>query len=161
MKIGDDGPEHIGKYINQLSRRLRYASNSFLVRSGVMITGEQCRLLGYIRFRNDKGENVFQRDIEREFSVKRSSVTSILANLEKNGYILRTVDETDARTKKVTLTEKGEKLDRKMLENINRIENVLSSGMTDEEREMFLYLIKKALDNIDSSEMFNDIRENE
>ena len=42
---------------------------------------------------------VFQRDIEREFSITRSTVTNILQLMERKGYIARRSVEQDARLK--------------------------------------------------------------
>ena len=50
---------------------------------------------------------VFQRDIEREFSITRSTVTNILQLMERKGYITRRSVEQDARLKQLVLTEKA------------------------------------------------------
>lgn len=146
-------PRHIGKYVNKLSKDIRYACNSYLVSSGTPITGEQCRLLAYIRGRNEQGECVYQRDIERDFQIKRSSVASILGHLEKGGYIIREIDKDDARIKKVILTESGAELDNALYENILKVEGVISEGMTEEEKDEFLRLLKKAISNIENSSL--------
>lgn len=158
--VSGEQPRHIGKYVNHLSKDIRYACNSYLVNSGADVTGEQCRLLGYIRRRNDSGECVYQRDIEREFMIKRSSVASILGNLEKGGYIKREGDEQDARIKKVIMTEKGTELETSMYRNILRVESIISHGMSEDEKEMFLSLLKRAISNIEGSELAeNDKKE--
>lgn len=145
-----DDTEHFGKYINRLSHIIRYTLNTKLAEDGVYLTGEQCRLLGYIHRRTSAGENVYQRDIEREFGVKRSTVASILANLEKSGYISRKVDESDARIKMVVLTEKGNGLDKVMKNNIETLEREISRGMTEEEKHTFFSLIRRATENVQS-----------
>ena len=50
---------------------------------------------------------VFQRDIEREFSITRSTVTNILQLMERKGYIRRQSVPQDARLKQLVLTEEG------------------------------------------------------
>ena len=47
---------------------------------------------------------VFQRDIEREFSITRSTVTNILQLMERKGYIARQSVAQDARLKQLVLT---------------------------------------------------------
>lgn len=145
--------DHIGKNVNILSKKLKYACNSYLIGRGENLTGEQCKLLGYISSRIDRGELVFQRDVEKEFDIKRSSAANILSNLEKNGYIQRMVDKNDSRTKIIHLTEKGKNLDKEMMNNIDRLEAVISEDMTEEERLMFIDLLKRAIRNVDSSGM--------
>ena len=56
---------------------------------------------------------VFQRDIEREFSITRSTVTNILQLMERKGYIARRSVEQDARLKQLVLTEKRPPVPRK------------------------------------------------
>ena len=52
-----------------------------------------------------KEEPVYQRDIEREFSITRSTVTNILQLMERKGYIERQSVPRDARLKRLVLTE--------------------------------------------------------
>ena len=143
--------QHIGRYINHLSKNIRYAANSAAELTAEGITGEQCRLMSYIRRRTSKGECVYQKDIECVFGVKRSSVASILGNMEKSGFIKRSIDDSDGRLKRVVLTEKGVMLEKKLYENIIRIEQTLSNGMTEEEASEFIRLTKLAISNIEKS----------
>lgn len=65
---------------------------------------------GYvISFLNEVGEerDIFQKDIEQEFQLHRSSVSSMLSNMEKNGLIQRLSVNEDSRLKKIILTEKA------------------------------------------------------
>lgn len=149
-KCRDDGNTHFGRSINRLSAMIRYTLNARLTADGVCLTGEQCRLLGYMHRRTAAGEEVYQRDIEREFGVKRSTVSSILANLEKSGYIARSAGQTDGRIKLVTLTDKGKSLEKVMKENIDLMEQEIVRGMTEEEQQLFLSFLKRAADNINS-----------
>ena len=50
---------------------------------------------------------VYQKDIESNFGIARSTVTNILQLMEKKGYLTRTTDEHDARLKRLELTELG------------------------------------------------------
>ena len=50
-------------------------------------TGVQGWIIGYL-YRNREKE-VFQRDIQEQFSIRRSTVTGILQLMEKNGLITR------------------------------------------------------------------------
>ena len=83
----------------------RHINNSECIRSIENITGTHAWALGYLYKNRDK--DVFQRDIEEKFSVRRSTVTNILQLMEKNGVIKREPVEHDARLKKIVLTQKG------------------------------------------------------
>ena len=65
------------------------------------ITPSQMRILIFIGQRLEKGEKTFQKDIEHEFNLKGSSVTSALNNLEKNKWIRRENVEYDSRLKSI------------------------------------------------------------
>ncbi|MCI7766600.1 MAG: MarR family transcriptional regulator [Oscillospiraceae bacterium] len=152
----DEKEEHIGKYVNRLSKDLRYSINGYLLEKGYSMTGEQCRILGFIRFCNDNGSCVYQKDIENSFGIKRSSVASILSNMEKGGYIIREVDSTDARIKKVILTENGQKLQREMGLTIDMMEGIITRNMSDKEKKELIRLIRLAISNIEDSGLLGD-----
>ena len=57
-------------------------------------TGVQGWIIGYLYKNRDK--EVFQRDIQEQFSIRRSTVTGILQLMEKNGLITRSSVEQDA-----------------------------------------------------------------
>lgn len=152
----DEKEEHIGKYINRLSKDIRYSINGYLLEKGYPMTGEQCRILGFIRFCNDNGSCVYQKDIENSFGIKRSSVASILSNMEKGGYIIREVDKNDARIKKVILTENGQKLQREIGLTIDMIENIITRNMSDKEKKELIRLTQLAISNIEASGLLGD-----
>ena len=56
---------------------------------------------------------VFQRDIEREFSITRSTVTNILQLMERKGYIARQSVAQDAASTQLVVTEKRPSVPRK------------------------------------------------
>ena len=99
---------HIGKEIiilsNLIKRRMRSASEA------LGVTDTQARVIQYISEEGKKRE-IFQKDIEDTFCVRRSSVTQIIQLLERDGYITRESVERDARLKKLVLTEKGSQID--------------------------------------------------
>ena len=77
---------HIGRKIMILSKRIRRKLDNETSQYG--ITGVQGRILGFI-YHNSEKKDIFQKDIEEELDIRRSSVTSVLQLMEKNGYIQR------------------------------------------------------------------------
>ncbi len=145
-KIKSVHSEDYGAYIIRLSKRIKYLADDNLSKHN--ITLEQVKIINFLDSHCDS--YVYQKDIEAEFGIKRSSVTSIMQNIEKNGLITREGDQSDARIKKVLLTEKGRILSRLLKDYIENLEAVLVSGMTAEEKELFIYLIKKSLNNVET-----------
>ena len=102
-----------------------------------------------IRYLHDhRDQDVFQRDFERDFTITRSTVTGILQLMEKNGYILRMSVPSDARLKKIVLTEKGSALYEQMQDHIRETERLLIRGLTEEEVETLLKLLEKVKENL-------------
>lgn len=136
-----------GHYVQTLSKKVKYLADDNLAKHN--ITLEQVKVLGFLD-RNEEAGDIYQRDLEKEFGIRRSSVTNILHNMEKNGLVRRETDLVDTRIKKVFLTDKGKHLSSSLYEYIKKIDLILVKGMEEEEKDMFLSLLKKALDNIET-----------
>ena len=112
------------------------------------ITGMQCWVICYICDNAEK-KNIFQKDVEIEFNIRRSTATGILQLMEKNGIITRESVSCDARLKKLILTEKALDIHRKIENQINLVEQKIAKGLTEEEIETFFRLVSKISKNIE------------
>ena len=81
---------------------------------------------------------VFQRDIEREFSITRSTVTNILQLMERKGYIARQSVEQDARLKQLVLTEKGRQFHENTMLALHQTDEYVAGLLTEEENTELL-----------------------
>ena len=104
-----------------------------------------------IDFISNEGKNkeIFQKDLERELDLKRSSVSLMLNNMEKSDLIERVPVTEDARLKKIVLTEKSKKIYEKISIAIDSIENRLSEDITQEEIEVFQIVLEKIRNNLE------------
>lgn len=130
----------IGKEIVVLSNKIQRAIGKEV--SQYNITSIQARIIGFIHRESDK-RNIFQRDIEEEFDIRRSSVTSVLQLMEKNGYIIRESVCEDARLKKLVLTEKGSEIQKTVHKSILKFEETLRGELSDDEVDTFINLIHR------------------
>ncbi|MBN7576118.1 MULTISPECIES: MarR family winged helix-turn-helix transcriptional regulator [Clostridium] len=135
-----DKEVHIGKKLSMLSRRLHRRIDKEASQYGV--TGVQARILGFIYHKSDK-KDIFQKDIEEELDIRRSSVTSVLQLMEKNGHIKRISVLEDARLKKIVLTEKGMEIQRNVYEFILRVEKSLRDELNEDEFNILVSLIDR------------------
>ena len=110
------------------------------------LTGTHGWVIKYLY--DNRERDVFQRDIESEFSIRRSTVTGILQCMEKNELIERQSVENDARLKKLVLTNKAIQIQCKVEETIAEFEKNLSDGITQEEREVFFRVTEKIRQNL-------------
>ena len=93
-----------------------------------------------------KEEPVYQRDIEREFSITRSTVTNILQLMERKGYIERRSVPRDARLKQLVLTEEGIRFHENTIRSFHQTDDYVAGLLTEEENTELLRLLNKLRD---------------
>lgn len=103
-------------------------------------------------FYENRENNIFQRDFEDRFSIRRSTATNMLKLMEKNGLITREGVPYDARLKKIMLTKKAIEIHKKATKNIAMIENTLKKGITEEELMSFYNVMDKIKANLEVTE---------
>ncbi|MBA1393393.1 MarR family transcriptional regulator [Lactobacillus sp. XV13L] len=77
------------------------------------LTGTQMLIIEYFNSFASKG-SIYQKDIEREFNIRKSTATNILRLMEQNGLIVRKVDARDSRLKKILLTDRAKELEQEI-----------------------------------------------
>ena len=98
---------------------------------------------------DNRDRDVFQRDLEIRFSVRRSTMTSILQLMEKKGLIVKESVPTDARLKKLILTPTALDIQERMRREIASLEEQMRSGISEEELATFLAIAEKIGHNLD------------
>ena len=111
------------------------------------LTGTHGWAIGY--FFDHRGQDVFQRDFEKECNIRRSTATAILQCMEKNGLILRESVPYDARLKKITLTDKALELHEKIRADFAALEAALRRNLTEEELGCFFSVLSKIQKEVD------------
>lgn len=113
---------------NCLSRELG-ALHSAAGSTGISRTN--AHILSYLAEHED--ENVFQRDIEEMFSIRRSTVSKIVQLMEVKGLILREAVGHDARLKRLRLTDKARQIHAAASGRYADFESRVTAPLTDEE----------------------------
>lgn len=83
-------------------------------------------------------------ELSEYFGIKKSSVSSIIMSLEKQGYITRTSSSSDKRSSPLLPTEKGTQLVNEAFEEYHRISNKLIANLGEEKCEEFLQILDAA-----------------
>lgn len=136
----------VGYEIKTLDHLMMRQLISFGAKSGIdELTVMHGWIIGFLY--NNADKKIFQKDIEREYSLSRSTVTGILKLMEKKGYITRKNDEHDGRLKQVLLTEKGAQLHCSTVKDIELLEKKTVEGIEEEELETFFRVIQKLKEN--------------
>lgn len=134
----------LGRLIAIISNKLKRSADENLVNENMTI--EQLQVLKMIYL---KEGDVPQKEIEKEFGVRRSTVTSAMQILEKKGFIERFPSPLDSRAKLVRLTESGKEKNEKLIGFIVERDKKLTDSLTGEERDTLMTLLLKLLENID------------
>ena len=81
--------------------------------------------------------------------MRRATVAEILSLMEKNDLIIRKANDVDGRLKQIILTEKSLEIKNAIKREVNKVENDLKNGLTDEEVDNFMKTLKQMSENID------------
>lgn len=115
---------------------------------GVMnISGPNTFLLKVLSMH--KGEDVFQRDLEKALSVTKSTCSKVLTTLEEKGLVRREPVE-DARFNKIVLTPLGAEFVEKSDAVIGAMEERLTAGFSEEERRQLFSFFDRLRENLQS-----------
>ena len=100
----------------------------------------------------NRDKEIFQKDFETRFSIRRSTATNMLKLMEAKGLIERVSVPKDARLKKIVLTGKAIKIHKQIEKNIMDFEKQLSKGLSEEEMETFFKILDKIKNNMEEIE---------
>lgn len=92
-------------------------------------SGRNLWVLRYVKDR--EGTDVYQRDLEREFKVRRSTISHMIDLMVRKQYLIRENVEGDRRLKRLRLTEKGETMLREVAHSIDELEARLRSSFSE------------------------------
>ncbi|HIY56612.1 MAG TPA: MarR family transcriptional regulator [Candidatus Tetragenococcus pullicola] len=106
----------------------------------------QMRTLTYIY---DQSENVYQRDLEKELHIRRSTATQILKRLERDHYIYRESISSDARLKKIVLTPLSLGLIDRMRQHMEKTEHALRQDISNEDLNTFFAVLDQMKKNLE------------
>ena len=139
LKLGFD----IGRINHIISRKMDAAIINAISDN---LTVSQAYVIDFISM---AGKDIFKKDLEKHFDLKRSSISLMLNNMEKNDLIQRVPVAEDARLKKIILTEKALLLNKNISNAIDSIENKLSDSLTLEEINTFYKVLDKIRNNLE------------
>ena len=137
---------HIGYFIQETARILTRVHNEMLNAHGISFS--QFRVLNCL-WEND-GMN--QSEIADILHIKPSSLSTLISLLERKGFIVRTVDEVDTRSRRIFLTATGESLKAVSWKIIETLEDILAETFTDAEKKLLLEWLRTAMESISNQE---------
>ncbi|QQK07092.1 MarR family winged helix-turn-helix transcriptional regulator [Miniphocaeibacter halophilus] len=91
---------------------------------------------------------IFQKDIEEEFSMKKSRLSKILSSMEKEGYVKRVSVKEDARLKQIILGEKAKELNENILKSKEEIEKIIFKNIDEKNLDIFFEVLQEMVSNL-------------
>ena len=107
-------------------------------------------VLGFLFDHEDR--DIYQKDIEEAFHVRRPTATVTLQGMERSELIRRIPVEHDARLKKIVLTEKAHALYERCIEELLSREKKIVEGISAEELNAFFSVLDKIKLNLENEE---------
>lgn len=138
----------IGLNVHIFSRKIKRTLDN--VFNKYHLTSVQSAVLEYIYKRNTKGEKVYSKDIEKTFDMRRATSAGILQLLEKQGLIIRELENKDSRLKNIILTEKALEVQKEIKRAIEENERKIRKNIPKEEIKQFLEILNKMYNNLNN-----------
>ncbi len=143
------------RMVNNAIRRYidRYADGKKALDS---LTCSNGWIIGYVCEMRECGKNVYQRDLENNFGITRSTASKVLGLMEKKGMIERVSVSHDARLKMIVPTEKSLEIGRIIKKDNEKLELQLRNGFSPQELDQLYGYLERIQNNIEAAE--KDIR---
>lgn len=145
----------IFELLKRISDAMEKNANSDLRSSD--ITASQLKLLFAVlssecsrdNFR-EKGQ-LSLKELERRFGVAQSTAAGIIQRLEKKKLVESVSDKEDKRVKIVRITDGGRKVCKKAAELMSEGHKQALNGFSDDEKRVFVGLLRKMLSNLENN----------
>ncbi|QEK11375.1 MarR family transcriptional regulator [Crassaminicella thermophila] len=95
-----------------------------------------------------KYERISQSELAEKMNIKTSTVARLIDRMERDGYVKRVKDEKDRRITNLELTQEGIHLRNKLLPEGEKMSEIFSQNITDEEFKIFKKVLEKMVENI-------------
>lgn len=140
--VTDHLPLDLSRHTGFLVRRTQQAHLAAWAQEvGARLTNVQ---FGVLNVLHGLGE-ASQRELCDALDLDRSTVAGLVARLESRGLVARVRDAADRRRNAVRLTDVGRDTLRDVAPSAARVDDVLTSGLTPDERETLQLLLGKVL----------------
>lgn len=137
----------IGYEVHTLDNMISRQIASLCEKDG--ITQMQSWVIGYLY--DHSSEDIFQKDIEAQFHIARSTATGIIQLMEKRQFLKREPVPSDARLKRLVLTEKGISYQLSVLRNLSYLEKILKERIPQQDLDTFFSVIQQIKENIQNT----------
>lgn len=125
----------------------RFVYNTINEKYGDKLQGTNGFIISWLA--EHQNDEVYQKDVEKAFSITRSTASKMISLMEDRGLVIRQEAEHDARLKRISLTPEALSLFKAITEDINFIEQSLIHGLTAEDQEHMLQCLNIMKGNVE------------
>ena len=138
----------IGRELHRLDNGIRryFCRNNTVCKSRDEITGTNMRIIRFLK--NNEDHDIYQKDVEKEFGITRSTASRVLVLMEEKGLVKRLSVDHDARLKKLILTEKSARMGEEMRKMGEKADAQLLDGFSEEEKAQLFSFIDRMVENM-------------
>ena len=109
--------------------------------------------LNNMRCQFGSDHEVSQKDVEDYLLLKGSTVTRLLSRMEESELIQRVRSQKDCRSNYLVMTEKGESFVPVFYQVLDNVEQLMTDGFSQEEKETLMTLLQRVIKNIINAEI--------
>lgn len=119
-----------------------------------LISGRNFWILRYLE--DHRGEDVFQRDLENVFKIRRSTVSKTVELMEQKHLLERVSVDGDARKKKLQLTPDADSVLSDVKKAVEDLETRVRASFCEEDYTILMRLLKQLCGFLDKPENFEE-----
>ncbi|WP_072539492.1 MarR family winged helix-turn-helix transcriptional regulator [Lactiplantibacillus plantarum] len=135
--------ENIGRLIKILGNKLTTSLTAYGKKWD--LTSMQMSIIDFIA--NHSEEVILQRDLEREFNIKRSTATVLVQRMAAKGLIIHDKSLTgDKRQKQIMLTVKAKRLSSNISRYLESADKKLLTGFSEKQVEIIILFLKQNIE---------------
>ena len=146
----------LGKMIGHTSvlfrRHLDQAISGAVGDDTGLISGRNFWILRYLE--DHRGEDVFQRDLENVFKIRRSTVSKTVELMEQKHLLERVSVDGDARKKKLQLTAEADAVLSDVKKAVEALETRVRASFCTEDYDSLMQLLRQLCTFLDSPNRF-------
>ncbi|MFT8705197.1 MarR family winged helix-turn-helix transcriptional regulator [Bifidobacterium aquikefiricola] len=131
-----EGPRRPSLAIHCLHHLIYRYLGATLPEDARIATGSNTPIIVYLS--KHQADDVFQHDVERHFSITRSTASRVLTRMESKGLIKREEVAQDKRLRKISLTDESWSIVEQLRENASHMEETMLAGLDDAQVEQLL-----------------------
>ena len=138
----------IGIDIHRLDNRIRRCVQHTATQHEMeAVSGTNGRIIRFLSEHTDR--DIYQKDLESEFGITRSTASRVLRLMEQKGLVERQSVPQDARLKKLVLTERSRRLVQEMCQTGMTIDTRLLRGLSPDEVQTLYGFLDRMFRNLE------------